>query len=82
KFELERLEQSYRSTTATEYQAQAHIESLIKMCMPAILNHITAYNKLCDDIHAMIHLQKAPQTAVPLLPIQCDNLFKVNIYCV
>ncbi|KIK75004.1 hypothetical protein PAXRUDRAFT_60330, partial [Paxillus rubicundulus Ve08.2h10] len=27
----------------------------------------------------MIHCQKAPTTAVPPLPIQCDNLFKLDV---
>ncbi|KAF9233660.1 hypothetical protein BU15DRAFT_90255 [Melanogaster broomeanus] len=45
-----------------QQQLQSHTHSSIKRWEPAILKLVVAYNKLCDDIHAMIRLRKAPHT--------------------
>ncbi|KAF9231222.1 hypothetical protein BU15DRAFT_82680 [Melanogaster broomeanus] len=74
KFELERLEQSYRKE-----HLQTHLQSTIKKRSPAILNLVATYNKMCDDLRTMIRRRKAPRTAVPPLPIQRDNLFKLDV---
>ncbi|KAF9237934.1 hypothetical protein BU15DRAFT_88535 [Melanogaster broomeanus] len=48
------------ATSENKQQLQSHTHSSIKRWEPAILKLVVAYNKLCDDIHAMIHETPEP----------------------
>ncbi|KAI6008148.1 hypothetical protein F5J12DRAFT_905259 [Pisolithus orientalis] len=64
KFELERLEQSYRSSVN-----ENHLQSCL----------VTAYNNLCGELQGMIWLQKAPPGAIAPPPIPSKGIFQLYV---
>ncbi|KAG1845352.1 hypothetical protein F4604DRAFT_1884323 [Suillus subluteus] len=65
KFELERLERSYRATVNAERKLHANTQHSIKRREPGILKLITTYN--------------APPSAVPPHIIPCDGVFQLDV---
>ncbi|GBE80067.1 hypothetical protein SCP_0212700 [Sparassis crispa] len=78
KFELERLERSYRQTVNNN-KLSSHAESSIKRREPGILKLAKTYNDLCKQMDLLIKQRKAPRYAVSLQPIQGNGLFKLDI---
>ncbi|KAI6040545.1 hypothetical protein EDC04DRAFT_2867542 [Pisolithus marmoratus] len=75
KFELERLEQSYRSTK----RLSADVHSSFKHHEPTIVKLVSTYNKWCDDIHSMVQLGKVPHHAIPPPYISHDTIFSLDV---
>ncbi|KAF7965169.1 hypothetical protein HWV62_45272 [Athelia sp. TMB] len=63
KFELERLERSYRNT-ANEMKSTKHIEGAVARRAPTIQKIVKKYNVLCKEIENMIKHNTAPPGAV------------------
>ncbi|KAL6305915.1 hypothetical protein BKA93DRAFT_730537, partial [Sparassis latifolia] len=78
KFELERLERSYRQTVNNN-KLSSHAESSIKRREPGILKLAKTYNDLCKQMDLLIKQRKAPRYAVSPQPIQGNGLFKLDI---
>ncbi|KAG1841751.1 hypothetical protein F4604DRAFT_1884868 [Suillus subluteus] len=66
KFELERLERSYRASINAE-KLHANTQHSIKHCEPSILKLVLTYNGL------------APPFAIPPHSIPCDGIFQLNV---
>ncbi|KAL6303233.1 hypothetical protein BKA93DRAFT_818113 [Sparassis latifolia] len=78
KFELERLERSYRQTINNN-KLSTHAESSIKHREPGILKLAKTYNDLCMQMSTLIRQRKAPRFAIVPPPIQSNGLFKLDI---
>ncbi|KAI5980440.1 hypothetical protein EDD15DRAFT_2393533 [Pisolithus albus] len=78
KFELERLERSYRNSV-NESHIQSHVESSLKRREPAILKLVSTYNNLCGELQSMIRLHKAPPGAIPPTPIPSKGIFQLDV---
>ncbi|KIK84892.1 hypothetical protein PAXRUDRAFT_152805, partial [Paxillus rubicundulus Ve08.2h10] len=78
KFEIKHLECSYRNTIK-EHKLHTNVESSIKHCEPTILKLVKAYNTVCDNIHALMQVGRAPRDAIPPRPILCEDLFQLDI---
>ncbi|KAF9229376.1 hypothetical protein BS17DRAFT_762996 [Gyrodon lividus] len=78
KFEIEHLECSYRNTI-NEHKLHMNAQSSIKHREPTILKLVKAYNAVCDNIHALMQVGRAPHDAIPPRPILCEDLFKLDI---
>ncbi|KAG1787991.1 uncharacterized protein HD556DRAFT_1245804 [Suillus plorans] len=79
KFELERLERSYRVTVNAECKLHVSTQHSIKHQEPGILKFITTYNSLCSQLRSLIRQQRAPPSAVPPHIIPCDGIFQLNV---
>ncbi|OAX35806.1 hypothetical protein K503DRAFT_696327, partial [Rhizopogon vinicolor AM-OR11-026] len=78
KFEIEKLEHSYRRTV-NEMKLHSHTELSVKGCEPGIVKLSKTYNGLCTQLQALIRQGKAPQNALPPLPIAREGLFQLDI---
>ncbi|GBE78980.1 hypothetical protein SCP_0201770 [Sparassis crispa] len=78
KFELERLERSYRQTINNN-KLSTHAESSIKRREPSILKLAKTYNDLCMQMSTLIRQRKAPRFAIVPPPIQSNGLFKLDV---
>ncbi|KAL6298593.1 hypothetical protein BKA93DRAFT_820298 [Sparassis latifolia] len=78
KFELERLEHSYRQTINNN-KLSTHAESSIKRREPGILKLAKTYNDLCMQMSTLIRQRKAPRFAIVPPPIQSNGLFKLDV---
>ncbi|KAG1812684.1 hypothetical protein EV424DRAFT_1473565 [Suillus variegatus] len=63
KFELERLERSYRATVNE----------------PAILKLVSTYNGLCTQLVSLICQRRAPPSAIPPHPIAREGIFLLDV---
>ncbi|KAG2054407.1 hypothetical protein BDR06DRAFT_982445 [Suillus hirtellus] len=79
KFELERLERSYRATVNAKHKLHANMQHSIKCQEPSILKLITTYNGLCLQLWSLIQQRQAPPYAVPPHIILCDDIFQLDI---
>ncbi|KAG1854229.1 hypothetical protein F4604DRAFT_1883345 [Suillus subluteus] len=79
KFELERLERSYRAMVNAECKLHANTEHSIKYREPGILKLSTTYNSLCSQLQSLIQQQRAPHSAVPPHIIPCDGIFQLDV---
>ncbi|KAI5980967.1 hypothetical protein EDD15DRAFT_2392327 [Pisolithus albus] len=78
KFELERLERSYRHTVS-EQRLQNHTEASVKRREPGIGKLASSYNNLCLQMVGLIQKGKAPQGSIAPLLIPRDSLFKLDV---
>ncbi|GBE80402.1 hypothetical protein SCP_0301170 [Sparassis crispa] len=78
KFELERLERSYRQMVNNN-KLSSHAESSIKRREPGILKLAKTYNDLCKQMDLLIKQRKAPRYAVSPQLIQGNGLFKLDV---
>ncbi|OJA11301.1 hypothetical protein AZE42_09658 [Rhizopogon vesiculosus] len=78
KFELEKLERSYRNTV-NELNLRSHTETSIKRREPTILKIVSTYNTLCDQLHALIRQRKAPTGAIPPQHISRNGIFQLDV---
>ncbi|KIK34354.1 hypothetical protein CY34DRAFT_17776 [Suillus luteus UH-Slu-Lm8-n1] len=79
KFELERLERSYRATVNAERKLHVNMQHSIKRQEPGILKLITTYNSLCSQLRSLIRQRRAPLSAVPPHIIPCDGIFQLDV---
>ncbi|KAG1772840.1 hypothetical protein EV702DRAFT_976390 [Suillus placidus] len=79
KFELERLERSYRATVNAERKLHANTQHSIKRREPGILKLITTYNSLCSQLRSLIQRRRAPPSAVPPHIIPHDGVFQLDV---
>ncbi|KAG2122530.1 hypothetical protein BD769DRAFT_1629198 [Suillus cothurnatus] len=79
KFELERLERSYRATVNAECKLHANTQHSIKRREPGILKLITTYNGLCSQLRSLIQQRRAPPSAVPPHIIPRDGIFQLDV---
>ncbi|KAG2115662.1 hypothetical protein BD769DRAFT_1363277 [Suillus cothurnatus] len=79
KFELERLERSYRATVNAECKLHANTQHSIKRREPGILKLITTYNGLCSQLQSLIQQRRAPPSAVPPHIIPRDGIFQLDV---
>ncbi|KAF7966738.1 hypothetical protein HWV62_37237 [Athelia sp. TMB] len=64
KFEMERLERSYRRTM-NEIKSTKHIEGAVKRRAPTIQHIAKKYNDLCTQIAKMVQQKTAPAGVIP-----------------
>ncbi|THH15529.1 hypothetical protein EUX98_g9451, partial [Antrodiella citrinella] len=78
RFELDRLERSYR-TAVNEAHLEAHITKSMKSRQSTISNLVKRYNTLCDKMQDLIGKKKAPKNAVAPRQIKMEGLFKLDV---
>ncbi|KAG2068987.1 hypothetical protein BDR04DRAFT_1129041 [Suillus decipiens] len=78
KFELERLERSYRASINAE-KLHTNMQHSIKRHKPGILKLVLTYNGLCSHICSLIQQWQVPPFAIPPHSILCDGIFQLNI---
>ncbi|KAJ8587501.1 hypothetical protein M405DRAFT_863681 [Rhizopogon salebrosus TDB-379] len=78
KFELEKLERSYRNTV-NELNLRNHTETSIKRREPTILKIVSTYNTLCGQLYALIRQRKAPPGAIAPLHISREGIFQLDV---
>jgi len=78
KFELENMERAYRNTV-NHAKLEAHTNQQIKRKEPGIQTLARKYNTICQSLEEKIKSKKAPLGAIAPLPIEMDNLFKLDV---
>ncbi|KAF7969128.1 hypothetical protein HWV62_28246 [Athelia sp. TMB] len=78
KFELEKLECSYRRTV-NEMKSHTHVQHALDRRAPTIQKLAKSYNDLCASMRSLVRSKKAPAGAVCLQPIPDGGLWKLNI---
>ncbi|THU96399.1 hypothetical protein K435DRAFT_819451 [Dendrothele bispora CBS 962.96] len=78
KFELDRLERSFRKQRS-EQQLNEHTRDSIRRREPGISALATKYNKLCDEMTTLIRQKRAPNFAVAPKKIERDSLFDLDV---
>ncbi|KAJ7077217.1 hypothetical protein C8R44DRAFT_836767 [Mycena epipterygia] len=78
KFELDPIERSFRRTVS-ENQRNEHAGAAIKRREPNIARLAKAYNKVCDEIAALIKAKKAPKGVVAPLPVPAKGLYQLDV---
>ncbi|KAF8078353.1 hypothetical protein FPV67DRAFT_1615717 [Lyophyllum atratum] len=79
KFQLERLERAYRSTTSSERKLHDHVSSQVKRHEPGILQLVNKYNALCEDLSLRLSRGEGTSGAVAPVPIKKEGLFKLDV---
>ncbi|KAJ3713069.1 hypothetical protein C8R42DRAFT_593707 [Lentinula raphanica] len=79
KFELDRLERSYRKQRSVEQHINEHTQDSVKWRDPGISQLAHKYNKLCDDMNTLIRQKKAPRNAVAPIQIDMEKLFQLDV---
>ncbi|KAG2114674.1 uncharacterized protein F5147DRAFT_743849 [Suillus discolor] len=79
KFELERLERSYRATINAEHKLHANTQQSIKRREPGILKLVSMYNGLCSQLRSLICQCQAPPYAVMPHIILRDGIFLLDV---
>ncbi|THU88323.1 hypothetical protein K435DRAFT_580048, partial [Dendrothele bispora CBS 962.96] len=78
KFELDRLERSFRKQRS-EQQLHQHTRDAVQRREPGISALATKYNKLCDEMCELIRQRKAPRFAVAPVKIERGTLFDLDV---
>ncbi|KIK54577.1 hypothetical protein GYMLUDRAFT_249302 [Collybiopsis luxurians FD-317 M1] len=78
KFELDRLEHSYRKQRS-EQRINEHTQDSVRQWEPAIAVLARKYNALCEDMRQLIDQHKAPHSAIAPKLIDLDNLFNLDV---
>lgn len=93
KFELDRLERSYRKQRSgklfnmkhdlshldIEQRINEHTQDSVKRRDPGITQLAYKYNKLCDDMKTLICQKKAPRYSTSPLKIEMERLFDLDV---
>lgn len=66
-------------TTSVENQRNEHAGAAIKRREPNIARLAKAYNKVCDEIAALIKAKKAPKGVVAPLPVPAKGLYQLDV---
>ncbi|KAF9231673.1 hypothetical protein BU15DRAFT_90847 [Melanogaster broomeanus] len=78
KFELERLERAYRTTT-NENKLQDNVQAAIRRREPTILKLVSNYNTLCKQLHTLIDVGTAPPGAIVPPCISREGIFQLDV---
>ncbi|KAJ3743316.1 hypothetical protein EV360DRAFT_90237 [Lentinula raphanica] len=78
KFELDRLERSYRKQRS-EQRINEHTQDSVKRRDPGISQLAHKYNKLCEDMNILIRKKKAPRNSVAPIKIDRERLFELDV---
>ncbi|KAJ3725332.1 hypothetical protein C8R42DRAFT_575807 [Lentinula raphanica] len=78
KFELDRLERSYRKQRS-EQRINEHTQDSVKRRDPGISQLAHKYNKLCEEMSTLIRQKKAPRNSVAPIGIEMDKLFELDV---
>ncbi|THU93062.1 hypothetical protein K435DRAFT_820348 [Dendrothele bispora CBS 962.96] len=78
KFELDRLERSYRKQRS-EQRLDDHTREAIQQREPGITNLASKYNKLCDEMADLIRRHQAPNFAMAPKKIERQSLFDLDV---
>ncbi|KAG1745669.1 hypothetical protein EDB19DRAFT_1894353 [Suillus lakei] len=78
KFEIEKLERSYRQTV-NERKLNSHVDAAIQRRNPTIRKLVSTYNNLCADLSALIRQHRSPPNAIPPNPISPTGIFDLDI---
>ncbi|KAJ7067771.1 hypothetical protein B0H15DRAFT_793738 [Mycena belliarum] len=81
KFELDPIERSNRLTDNlhTENQRNEHTNQAIQRREPNITKLASSYNKICQDIAALIKAKKAPAGVVAPLPVPAKGIYQIDV---
>ncbi|KAJ7657014.1 hypothetical protein B0H17DRAFT_1146039 [Mycena rosella] len=85
KFELDPIERSFRRTRSSiltireENQRNEHAGAAIKRQEPNIARLVKEYNKICDQIEALIKAKKAPARAVAPVPVPAKGIYQLDV---
>ncbi|KAJ3990653.1 hypothetical protein F5050DRAFT_1813708 [Lentinula boryana] len=78
KFELDRLERSYRKQRS-EQRVNDHTQDSVKRRDPTIASLARKYNQYCVELARLIEQRKATRNAVPPKAIDMDKLFSLDV---
>ncbi|KAJ7700448.1 hypothetical protein B0H17DRAFT_1128860 [Mycena rosella] len=78
KFELDPIERSFRRTRS-ENQCNEHAGAAIKRQELNIARLVKEYNKICDQIEALIKVKKAPARAVAPVPVAAKGIYQLDV---
>ncbi|THU96080.1 hypothetical protein K435DRAFT_858916 [Dendrothele bispora CBS 962.96] len=78
KFELDRLERSYRKQRS-EQRLDNHTREAVQRREPGIVSLVAKYNKLCDEMAELIRRRKAPKFAIAPQRIERESLFDLDV---
>ncbi|KAJ7635442.1 hypothetical protein B0H17DRAFT_1217284 [Mycena rosella] len=78
KFELDPIERSFRRTRS-ENQRNEHAGAAIKRREPNIARLVKEYNKICDQIEALIKAKKAPARAGAPVPMPAKGIYQLDV---
>ncbi|KAJ3739561.1 hypothetical protein DFH05DRAFT_1537978 [Lentinula detonsa] len=78
KFELDRLECSYRKQRS-EQRVNDHTQDSVKRRDPTIASLARKYNQYCVELARLIEQRKATRNAVPPKAIDMDKLFSLDV---
>ncbi|THU80594.1 hypothetical protein K435DRAFT_874226 [Dendrothele bispora CBS 962.96] len=78
KFELERLERSYRKQRSDQ-RLDEHTENSVKRHDPGIQELARKYNQIVREMKQLIILRRAPRNAVAPHPIDTSTLFNLDV---
>ncbi|KAF7964775.1 hypothetical protein HWV62_3126 [Athelia sp. TMB] len=78
KFELEKLERSYRRTI-NETKTHTHIQNALDRRAPTIQKLAKSYNDLCASMRELVRKRKAPRGAICPEPIPDGGLWKLDV---
>ncbi|KAJ3714473.1 hypothetical protein C8R42DRAFT_591231, partial [Lentinula raphanica] len=79
KFELDRLERSYRKQRSVEQRINEQTQESVKRRDPGISQLAYKYNKLCEDMNRLIRQKKAPRNSIAPIPIETEHLFDLDV---
>ncbi|KAG2741772.1 hypothetical protein P692DRAFT_20750394, partial [Suillus brevipes Sb2] len=79
KFELERLERSYRATVNAEHKLHVNTQHSIKRREPGILKLVSTYNGPCPQLRSLIRQHRAPPYAIMPHIIPRDGIFLLDV---
>ncbi|KAJ3816384.1 hypothetical protein F5880DRAFT_1619395 [Lentinula raphanica] len=78
KFELDRLERSYRKQRS-EQRINELTQDSVKRRDPGITQLAYKYNRLCEDMNTLIRRKKAPRNSVAPIKIDMETLFELDV---
>ncbi|KAJ7708183.1 hypothetical protein B0H17DRAFT_1191672 [Mycena rosella] len=78
KFELDPIERSFRRTRS-ENQRNEHAGAAIKQREPNIARLVKEYNKICDQIEALIKAKKVPARAVVPVLVPAKGIYQLDV---
>ncbi|KAG6807078.1 hypothetical protein H0H92_008863, partial [Tricholoma furcatifolium] len=78
KFEMDRVERSFRKQV-NDQKVNDHTEASVKRRDPPVMKLAGTYNKLQEQLEAMVEKGVAPQGAVPPQKIETKGLFTLDV---
>ncbi|KAK6987448.1 hypothetical protein R3P38DRAFT_2574747 [Favolaschia claudopus] len=79
KFELDRVERTYRRKKKTEHKLKTHIEDAVARRDPSIQTLVRQYNTLCKEMKKLVKERKAPKNSIPPAPIDPKVIWGLDV---